>query len=170
MGNAEISFGNNFLEIRYQREKEIPELHHLQMENGNWKMENSIANIMETAWNSSSYILHKLYLLYLSQWAYMFHFQLATQGSPFLKCVVSIWALPFFWGGVGGVKACPDGLEHFFTPKWAISYFLGSSEHLEGCFLHFLAFWQSKKIDEKHRKNCECCPGHYLIVDHYSSI
>ena len=40
MGNAEISFGNNFLEIRYQREKEIPELHHLQMENGNWKMEN----------------------------------------------------------------------------------------------------------------------------------
>ena len=23
---------------------------------------------------------------------------------------------------------------------------------------------------KKHRKNCECCPGHYLIVDHYSSI
>ena len=23
---------------------------------------------------------------------------------------------------------------------------------------------------EKHRKNCECCPGHYLIVNHYSSI
>ena len=22
----------------------------------------------------------------------------------------------------------------------------------------------------KHRKNCECCPGHYLIVDHNSSI
>ena len=22
----------------------------------------------------------------------------------------------------------------------------------------------------KHRKNCECCPGHYLIVIHYSSI
>ena len=22
----------------------------------------------------------------------------------------------------------------------------------------------------KHRKNCECCPGHYLIVSHYSSI
>ena len=28
--------------------------------------------------------------------------------------------------------------------------------------------WQ--KYEEKHRKNCECCPGHYLIVDHYSSI
>ena len=25
-------------------------------------------------------------------------------------------------------------------------------------------FWK------KHRKNCECCPGHYLIVNHYSSI
>ena len=24
--------------------------------------------------------------------------------------------------------------------------------------------------DNKHRKNCECCPGHYLIVNHYSSI
>ena len=21
---------------------------------------------------------------------------------------------------------------------------------------------------KKHRKNCECCPGHYLIVNHYS--
>ena len=26
------------------------------------------------------------------------------------------------------------------------------------------------EIERKHRKNCECCPGHYLIVDHYSSI
>ena len=29
------------------------------------------------------------------------------------------------------------------------------------------------KVDgfvQKHRKNCECCPGHHLIVDHYSSI
>ena len=26
-------------------------------------------------------------------------------------------------------------------------------------------------IDEKkHRKNCECCPGHYLIVNHYSPM
>ena len=24
--------------------------------------------------------------------------------------------------------------------------------------------------DNKHRKNCECCPGHYLIVNHYSSF
>ena len=22
----------------------------------------------------------------------------------------------------------------------------------------------------KHRKNCECCPGHYLIVNHYSAM
>ena len=22
----------------------------------------------------------------------------------------------------------------------------------------------------KHRKNCECCPGHHLIVNHYSSM
>ena len=34
--------------------------------------------------------------------------------------------------------------------------------------------WKEKKkkvsLDAKHRKNCECCPGHHLIVDHYSSI
>ena len=29
---------------------------------------------------------------------------------------------------------------------------------------------QSPKLILKHRKNCECCPGHHLIVDHYSSI
>ena len=23
---------------------------------------------------------------------------------------------------------------------------------------------------KKHRKNCECCPGHHLIVNHYSSM
>ena len=23
---------------------------------------------------------------------------------------------------------------------------------------------------KKHRKNCECCPGHYLIVNHYDVI
>ena len=23
---------------------------------------------------------------------------------------------------------------------------------------------------QKHRKNCECCPGHYLIVNHYFSM
>ena len=28
-----------------------------------------------------------------------------------MKCVVSIWALP---GRGGDVKACQDGLEHFF--------------------------------------------------------
>ena len=26
------------------------------------------------------------------------------------------------------------------------------------------------EIHIKHRKNCECCPGRYLIVNHYSSM
>ena len=25
-------------------------------------------------------------------------------------------------------------------------------------------------MGHKHHKNCECCPGHYLIVNHYSSM
>ena len=29
---------------------------------------------------------------------------------------------------------------------------------------------QLPKVGEKHRKNCECCPGHSLIVNHYSSM
>ena len=35
----------------------------------------------------------------------------SAQGSPFLKCVVPIWALH---ERGGGVKACQDALEHFF--------------------------------------------------------
>ena len=35
-----------------------------------------------------------------------------VKGSPFLKCVVSIWTLPE--GGGGCVKACLGSLEHFF--------------------------------------------------------
>ena len=31
--------------------------------------------------------------------------------------------------------------------------------------------WQGRWIyKKKHHKNCECCPGHYLIVNHYSSM
>ena len=26
------------------------------------------------------------------------------------------------------------------------------------------------RCQSKHRKNCECCPGHYLIVNHYFSM
>ena len=35
------------------------------------------------------------------------------KGSPFLKCVVSIWTLPL--RGRWGVRACQDGLGHFFS-------------------------------------------------------
>ena len=49
--------------------------------------------------------------------------------------------------GVGGLRACPDGLELFFPrPK---GQFL-VSECLPGWFLHFLAhFGNVKKTDEK---------------------
>ena len=93
MGNAEISFGNNFLEIRYQREKEIPELHHLQMENGNWKMENGKFHCKYNGNGMKSFKLHfaqAVFALFKSVSMYMVHFQLATQGSPFLKCFGSI--------------------------------------------------------------------------------
>ena len=31
-------------------------------------------------------------------------------------------------------------------------------------------FSEPNPFQIKHRKNCECCPGHYLIVNHYSSM
>ena len=34
-----------------------------------------------------------------------------TEGTPFMKCIVSIWALPVR----GGVKACQDGLGALFS-------------------------------------------------------
>ena len=42
-----------------------------------------------------------------------------------------------------------------FITQW-ISEFSSSSQ---------LWVWENK-----HRKNCECCPGHYLIVNQYSSM
>ena len=39
-------------------------------------------------------------------------FVAAVKGSPFFKCVVSIWALPVRGRGV---KNCQEGLEHFFS-------------------------------------------------------
>ena len=33
-----------------------------------------------------------------------------------------------------------------------------------------LLFAKKSHTIKKHRKNCECCPGHFLIVYHYSSI
>ena len=40
------------------------------------------------------------------------------QGSPFLKCVVSIWALPVRrGGGGGGCKGLPEWLGHFFFTR-----------------------------------------------------
>ena len=85
MGNAEISFGNNFLEIRYQREKEIP------FANGNWKLENGKFHCKYNGNGMKSFKLHfaqAVFALFKSVSMYMVHFQLATQGSPFLKCVL----------------------------------------------------------------------------------
>ena len=42
--------------------------------------------------------------------------------------------------------------------------------HLKSKLQFFLAYYEGSSYFEKHRKNCECCPGHYLTVDHYSSI
>ena len=30
--------------------------------------------------------------------------------------------------------------------------------------------WKTDVVKAKHRKNCECCPGHHLIINHYSSM
>ena len=37
--------------------------------------------------------------------------------------------------------------------------------HIKKCTLYFEIVYI-----KKHRKNCECCPGHYLIVNHYPSM
>ena len=43
---------------------------------------------------------------------------------------------------------------------------------ITGIWLKYQAFEVNliSNSSRKHRKNCECCPGHYLIVNHYSSI
>ena len=71
-----------------------------------------------------------------------------------------------------------------FSPSWSCQAFLEfltcSSLKLKGIahvtlFLN-QAFWclgclaAASIFVQKHSKNCECCPGHYLIVSHYSSM
>ena len=64
-----------------------------------------------------------------------------VKASPFLKCVVSVWALPVRGGGGKGL---PDGLEHFFsTTKLAISCFRGVG-WVGMIFALFSSFWQSQ--------------------------
>ena len=43
-----------------------------------------------------------------------------------------------------------------------------SSEH--PYILQFNVEVLNESLTGKHRKNCECCPGHYLIVNHASSM
>ena len=56
-----------------------------------------------------------------------------------------------------------------------------SPAQVDGALLQSLAYSEMKKnnacsfqqdttIVKKHRKNFECCPGHHLIVNHYSSM
>ena len=51
--------------------------------------------------------------------------------------------------------------------------------HLDRCWfaawslttlLYFKIIIYHYDVNIKHRKNCECCPGHYLILNHYSSM
>ena len=35
---------------------------------------------------------------------------------------------------------------------------------LNSCISFFHSLWTHHSCDEKHRKNCECCPGHSLTV------
>ena len=65
--------------------------------------------------------------------------------------------LPNTWPGVWreggwGAKACLWGR--------------GFRRWVSRCTLNM----NNQGFHKKHRKNCECCPGHYLIVNHYSSI
>ena len=55
-------------------------------------------------------------------------------------------------------------------------YFTDTSLSLKKILYKYLILWiHFTKIsfterEKKRRKNCECCPAHYLIVNHYSSM
>ena len=58
-------------------------------------------------------ILSNLFLFKQSRFGRgLFQSSLLSKGSPFLNVLFPIWALPVRWGGV---KACQDGLGHFFS-------------------------------------------------------
>ena len=74
-------------------------------------------------------------------------------------------------------------LKNIVVQSFIHACVLGISKASIGCwqltFMYRLLTWLIRKAwflwkgamsSSKHHKNCECCPGHYLIVNRFSSI
>ena len=107
-------------------------------------------------------------------------------GQPDCKISVFFWRLPykwlweiFFmlvnnsWRWIDGGAFHPDKLLWLIFQFWYLSALL-FKEAVKNPTLSakcdILRGHRFREALKKHRKNCECCPGHYLIVNHYSSI
>ena len=71
--------------------------------------------------------------------------------------------------------------NHPVTRLWIVVHRFQHPPQNVFCSIYACSFWELpslqigktlklKWIVRKHRKNCEWCPGHYLIVNHYSSM
>ena len=78
-------------------------------------------------------------------------------------------------------QTSPSSSKHFFFSSnlrikvqkqcFLVSSVRSSNSHPDPLLTqHHHPLFQITLGLQKRRKNCECCPGHYLIVNHYSSI
>ena len=83
-----------------------------------------------------------------------------TECADFLLILIFVFVS---WVGGGDPPwLCPKCSSCYFRREWAFWTILLAEYPSHGN--------RAEQSTNKHRKNCECCPGHHLIVDHYSSI
>ena len=71
----------------------------------------------------------------------------------------------FTWWGPGALGSAPASRSRFTIEEWP-----QKAAVTRGRQPSLLKRKELSWIKFKHRKNCECCPGHYQIVSHYSSM
>ena len=110
-----------------------------------------------------SLFLSCLFLLSFSTpWLHLQWTQVHNEEICWLKVEI------FERAGRGGVVAGAPLARDIYQPGTAHQPSL-SSKTL--CWYFFMKYASRLDIcQQKHRKNCECCPGHYLIVNNYSLI
>ena len=75
------------------------------------------------------------------------------------------WRQLWWW-----LWCCSKCWRRCWWRKKSSSKNLGGYSTLDDKFVICNKLENNGKSYPKHRKNCECCPGHYLIVNHYSSM
>ena len=91
-----------------------------------------------------------------------------------LNCISQVWKcfmiLGFLvldsWSGFGLTDSLRLSISDTNNHDACFNNSFGPSKYA----LYWGHYYGPGNTNPKHRNNCQCCPGHYLIVNHYSSM